>query len=534
MTIDPQTDPITAEVVRNGLIAAANEMNNIIVRTAFNPLLFDTKDFGIAVVSARGELWAEDSGLTAFIGCMPAVIQTALAARGPEHYRPGDVYIVNDPYLTGTHISDTTVYMPVHHGNELVAFVAVTAHWADVGGRTPGGWDMTSTELFQEGVCFTHQRLIVEGEPAEDILALISANTRFPTMVRGDLDAQIAACRAGAARIREYCDRYGAAGVTASMTRAIQTTADSVRTQIAALPDGIYTQSIVMDYDGIDLDSRPRVAVQVAVEGDRMKVTFDGTSPTSQGSMNITGIGTRSEVLAAIKSLMAPTEPTNAGHFANIDIELPPESLVNPTRPAGTDSFGFVGAAITELVVNALAPVFPASSRAGSYQLFGVYLLRVDPRHGEPFIMIDPLDGGHGAHAEGDGSTLIFSLDGDTLNLPVEVLENRYPLRCLQYAHDEQSRGRGEHNGGYGLVRDYQILEEGTVLKYANENTKNVLSKGVDGGTDGTANLVILRPGQSDEVVLTDRANEAGVLRPGDVVRTISGGGGGWGRSTDR
>ncbi|OUZ12418.1 hypothetical protein BHE97_01495 [Aeromicrobium sp. PE09-221] len=531
MTIDHAADPITAEVVRNALVATTHEMNNIIVRTAFNPLLFDTKDFGIAVISAEGELWAEDSGLTAFIGCMPAIVQTGLDKHGADHYRPGDVFIVNDPYLTGTHISDTTVYMPVHQGADLVAFVVVTAHWADVGGRTPGGWDMTSTEVYQEGLSFTHQRLVREGTPVEDMLELISANTRFPEIVRGDLDAQISACRAGVDRIRALCDRYGADGVVGAMRRTIAATSASVASQIAALPDGTYSQSIVMDYDGIDPDVRPEVCVQVTIEGDRIRVGFDGTSPTSQGSMNMTAIGTRSEVLSAVKGLMSPTDPTNAGHFRHVDVVLPPHSLVNPERPAGSDAFGFVGAAVMELVVNALAPVFPQTSRAGSYQLFGVYLLRVDPRHGDPFIMIDPLDGGHGAHASGDGSTAIFTLDGDTLNLPVEVMENRYPLRCLQYALSADSRGSGRHHGGYGLVRDYQVLEEGTVLKYANENTRNVLSKGVEGGLDGTPNQVILRPGQPDEVVLTDRGNEAGVLRPGDVVRTISGGGGGWGQA---
>ncbi|MEQ6898784.1 hydantoinase B/oxoprolinase family protein [Microbacterium sp. KR10-403] len=529
MSTTPVTDPITAEVVRNGLVAAANEMNNIIVRTAFNPLLFDTKDFGIAVLSADGELWAEDSGLTSFVGCMPATIQTGLRKHGAAHFRPGDVLIVNDPYLTGTHISDTTVYMPVHHEDALVAFVAVTAHWADVGGRTPGGWDMTSTELYQEGMCFTHQRLIAEDAPVDDLLDFISANVRFPEIVRGDLDAQIAACRAGAARVRALCERFGPGAVNSSMDRAIQSTASTVSERIAALPDGVHERSIVMDYDGIDQAARPVVAVQVAVDGDRIKVTFDGTSPTSQGSMNLTGIGTRSEVHAALKGLLAPLEPSNAGHFKNVDIELPQESLVNPTRPAGSDSFGFVAGALTEMIVNALAELFPETSRAGSYQLFGVHLIRTDPRHGEPFIMIDPLDGGHGAHSAGDGATAIFPGDGDTLNLPVEVLENRYPLRCLQYAYVDGSRGHGEHNGGYGLVRDYQVLEDGTILKYANENTKNVLSIGVAGGDDGEASRIILRPGESDEVVLTDRGNDAGELRAGDIVRTVSGGGGGWG-----
>ncbi|WP_226357177.1 hydantoinase B/oxoprolinase family protein [Pseudonocardia sp. ICBG601] len=450
-------DPVVTEIIANSMVATAHEMNNIVVRTAFNPLLYDTKDFAVAVLSPDGELWAEDPGLAVFIGCMPATVPSGLAKLGADGYGDGDVLIVNDPYLTGTHISDTTVYAPVLHEGRLVAFVAVTAHWADVGGRTPGGWDMTSTELFQEGLCFTHQRLVRGHEPVADMLDLIASNVRFPDIVRGDLDAQMSACRAGATRIVALCERYGAAVVRGAMDRTVDATARAVARRVEALPDGTVTRSVEMDYDGVDPDVRPRVSVSVTVRGDRMHVGFDGTSGVAQSSMNITAAGT------------------------------------------------------------------------GSYQLFGVYLLRTDPTHGDPFIMIDPIDGGHGGHSSGHGETLVFSLDGDTLNLPVEVMENRYPLRCLRYSFAEGSEGAGEHAGGRGIVRDYQVLEDGTVLKYANENTRDVLSRGSGGGGDGEASHVVLRPGTDTEETLWRRGNDAGELRPGDVVRAVSGGGGGWG-----
>lgn len=527
-------DPITAEVVQNALISAAHEMNNIIVRTAFNPLLFDTKDFGIAILSPSGELWAEDSGLTTFVGCTSTLIKLGIARRGVGDYRDGDVFIVNDPYLTGTHISDTTIYSPVFASDNLVAFVAVTAHWADIGGRTPGGWDMTATEIFQEGMVFSHQRLVSGGEEVRDMTMLISQNVRFPEIVRGDLDAQFAACRAGAARITALCDRYGLLAVRGSMERAIAATAHATRARIAAAPNGKWSRTVQMDYDGIDPDNRPTLSVQVEIDGETVRVGFDGTSSTSQGSMNVTAIGTEASVRAALKGLLAPLEPTNSGHFDGIRIDLPENSLVNPTRPAGSDSYGLVASALSELLVMALAEAFPDTARAGSYQLFGVYLLRTDARHGDPFIMIDPIDGGHGGHGVGDGSTTIFSVDGDTLNLPVEVLENRYPLRCLQFSLAREAGGAGMGNGGSGVIRDYQVLEAGTILKYANENTKSVLSQGVDGGEDGTPSYIVLRPGTVDEVVLTDRGNDAGVLNPGDIVRAVSGGGGGWGKPPTR
>ncbi|QIZ37818.1 hydantoinase B/oxoprolinase family protein [Saccharopolyspora sp. ASAGF58] len=524
-----RVDPVTSEIINNALVATAHEMNNVIVRTAFNPLLFDTKDFAIAVLSPDGELWAEDPGLTVFIGCLPATIKSGIAKIGRAHFRDGDVLIVNDPYLTGTHISDSTIYMPVVHEGELVAFVAVTAHWADIGGRTPGGWDMTSTELFQEGLCFTHQWLVREHEPVEDMLDFIAANVRFPDLVRGDLDAQISACRIGAARLVALCRRYGPETVRDSMTQVVESTKVAVAKHIAALPDGSYTQSVDMDYDGIDPDIRPRLSVTMTVRGDRVTATFDGTSGTAQSSMNVPAVGTRSAVLAAVKGLLAPLEMTNEGHFANIDFEFPADSLINPRRPAGCDSYGLVADAIGELTLMALSPLFPETGRAGSYQLFGVYLMRTNPAYGDPFIMIEPIVGGHGGHSAGDGSTVIFGLDGDTLNLPTEVMENRYPLRCLRYELALDSAGNGASRGGCGVLREYQILEEGTILTYANENTRSVLARGVDGGHDGQPSYLVLHPGTDREEVLKMRSNDAADLRPGDVLRTVSGGGGGWG-----
>lgn len=528
-TIGAHTDPVTSEVIRNAMTATANEMNNIIVRTAYNPLLFDSKDFGIAVLSATGELWAEDSGLSCFLGCIHELVKSGIDKRGPDGFADGDILIVNDPFLTGTHISDTSVYMPVMHQGVLVAFIAVTAHWADIGGRNPGGWDMTATELFQEGMCFTHQRLVRAGEPVQDLFDFIESNVRFPDIVRGDLESQISACRTGRDRIAALCERYGRDTVVESMGHVLASTQEETARRIEALPDGDYSRSIRMDYDGIDPQARPRISVTMSVRGSRITASFDGTSPAADSSCNLAPIGTRSSVLVAIKSLLAPTEPTNAGHFANVDFDLPEGTVLSPTRPRATDSYGYAAVAVIELTQLALAELFPETSRAGAYQLFGVYFMRTDPASGYPFIMIEPNPGGHGGHSKGDGASLVFMMDGDTQTLPVEVMENRYPVRCLRYEFAEETAGAGASRGGYGLIREYEVLEPGTVLKYMNEGTKEVTAQGVNGGEDGAPSRVVVRPDTDHEVVLFDRGDYSGELKPGDIVRSISGGGGGWG-----
>src|SRR5579872_6809349 len=184
-------DIVTAEIIRNALTAAAAEMSKTLVRTAYNPLLYEVQDFGLGIVSLDGHLWAEAPGITDFIGALPDTIKTGLAKFGPHGYAEGDVLIVNDPYLTGSHISDTCVYLPVFYGGELVAFAAATAHWADIGGKTPGGWCPDSTDVYQEGICFSHQKLVAAGRPNADLWNLIAGNVRYPDLVRGDLDAQI-------------------------------------------------------------------------------------------------------------------------------------------------------------------------------------------------------------------------------------------------------------------------------------------------------------------------------------------------------
>lgn len=521
-------DPVTREIVRNALVSIAHEMNDVIVRTAYNPLLFETKDFAIAILSPDGDLWADDPGLVIFLSNMPTTVKSGLTKIGSANFNEGDVLIVNDPYLTGTHVSDTSVYAPVFVDGQLTAFVAITAHWADIGGRTPTGWDMTAEDIVQEGLCFTHQRLYAAGERRDDLFDLIEANVRYPMMVRGDLEAQLSACRIGARRIADLCADFGRDIVLSGMADVIELTARSVAERIAALPRVKESREITMDYDGVDWSQRPTVRVSVETGGDQIEVSLEGTSGVARTSMNLTEHGTRSAVLAAVKGLVAPTEPANAGHFRNVRIDVPPGLLVSPQRPAATDSYGLVVQVVIELTIAALAEAFPDTGRAGSYQMLSVSFMRKAGRDGDPFLMIDPVHGGHGAHSGAEGATLIFAGNGDTLNLPVEVMENRYPVRCEEYSLAHEAGGDGRHRGGAGLKRVYRMMEGDIDLTYVNENTLDVLARGETGGGTGRPNEIRVTSDDGTEVALEGRGNEY-PLRKGDRVHVRTGGGGGWG-----
>lgn len=528
-------DPITTEIIRNGLNAAAAEMSHTLVRTAYNPLLYEVQDFGTGIVSARGELWAEGAGgVPPFLGALPDTVRGGLERWGEEGLADGDILIANDPFLSGTHLSDVTICAPIIVDGTLIAVAAATAHWADLGGKTPGGWCPDSTDVYQEGLCFQHQKLVDAGEPVSALWELIACNVRFPTVVRGDLEAQIAACRQGVIRTKALCERYGDDVVRAAMDDVIERTDAAVRDVVRTLPDGRYSARIAMDSDGVTPGARPAVGITIEIKGDRILVSFEGSSQVASGPLNLPAIGTRAHIAAALKGLIMPLDAANHGHFRSIEFSLPPGLIVSPERPAPTDCYGYVGVVLIFLTMKALADAVPDLCPAGGYQLFSVYFHRVDPRDGEPFNFIDILAGGDGARMDGDGPTLIFAGAGDESNTPVEVLETRFPLRCERYELVPEVAGAGRYVGGFGVRRDYRVLEPGLYIQVSVENAADTTARGVAGGSDGRPSSVVVWPGTDRETRITEKTSFFGPLSVGDVVSATSGGGGGWGPPGER
>jgi N-methylhydantoinase B len=519
-------DVFTAEIVRNGMHSAAVEMAKTLARTAHSTLLFDVQDFGVGIVGPDGGVWGEAPGISVFTGCLGEIVRHANARIAPGELADGDVLLVNDPYLTGTHLSDVSVYMPIFAGGELIAFAISTAHWADIGAKAPGGWCPDSTDVYQEGVCFSHQRLVRAGEPNRELMTLIADNVRLPETVLGDLEAQIAAGRRGVERVRALCSRYGVDGVRRSMAHVLDRTDEAMRERIAALPDGTYEAGVTLDDDGAG--ASPRLQISVTVDGDRIHASFAGTSPAAAGPVNLPAIGSRGAVRVALKALLLPHDRTNDGHFRCVDFDLPPGLLTSPERPSPCDSFGYVNGAIGQLVFQALGSVAPSTASAGGLQLLAVFLSRVDPSLGKPFMFIEPVHGGNGAGWSSDGATLARFADGDSASTSTEVLELRYPLRCERFELRGEAAGPGRFRGGLGIRRDYRVLEPGIELQTANENTGDVLGRGVDAGLDGLANEVVLWPGTARERTLSRRVSRH-ELEVGDVVSLRSGGGGGVG-----
>lgn len=527
-------DIITVEVVRNGVIAAAREMATTLVRTAYNPLLYDVQDFGLGIISPQGETWAEAPGMTVFVGALPHTVRCGIAAHGREAIRDGDVLIANDPYTTGNHISDVSVYMPVFHEGELLAFTASVAHWADIGGKTPGGWCPDSTDVYQEGICFAHEKLVAAGRRVDALWRIVSNNTRYPDIVLGDLQAQIASCRQGAERLRTLCRKYGFDAVRGSMAATIETTEQAMRRRIRDIPDGRYGASLMMDHDGVALGDPFPIAVQLTVAGDAITASFEGTSPVRAGPVNAPEHAIRSVVRAAIKGVLAPTEPSNEGDFRPVHFEIPKGLVISPERPAPVDSYGYACIAAYELTMRSLAQAVPDACIAGGATLCMPTISRVNQRDGRPFILSDPIDVGNGARPNADGPTMSINVMGDVPNSPVEVVEMRYPIRIERFELRSGAAGHGRFRGGTGVRRDYRVLENGVALYIATENTRETTAQGFDGGSSGGATEVLINPGSEAGVVLHDRGGFPGGLRAGDVISMRSGGGGGWGDPATR
>lgn len=533
-TTPTRIDVITAEIVRNGMIAAAHEMAQTFVRASYSPLYYELKDFGVGIVSASGQLWGEDPGLAVFVGCLSDTIKTGIETIGADGFAEGDVVLANDPFLTGTHVADTSIYLPIFNDGELIAFAIGTAHWADIGGKTPTGWSPDSTDVYQEGICFPHVKLFHAGCRDQDLWRLIESNVRFADTIMHDLEANLAACRQGVARVQQLCRRYGNESVRRSMELVIERTDQAVRTQIAAIPDGHYTASSMLDDDGVDATKPFPVCVGVEVHGDSITVSYDGTSETRSGPVNITEIGAKAAARVALKALTLPNDPSNEGHFLALGFRLKPGLAVTASRPAPTDSYGYLVVTTGELIIRALAQAVPERCPAGGSQFMGVFLSRVDPRDGSPFIFIDAVAGGTGGRPTGAGQILAVLGNGDVPNLPVEVLENRYPLRCERRVLDPEQAGAGAFRGGFGVHQDIRINESGLRLVTAIESTRDPISRGLGGGLDGRPGYVVARRGGAKPETIRGKVSYHGPYGPGDVLSIHGPGGGGWGNPVDR
>jgi len=530
---DGRLDPFSLEIVQEGLIAIADEMFVTTQRTSQSTIIYEVLDFAVGLTDPAGDLITQGNGVTLFLGTLGQAVRALLERFGPDRIAEGDILLTNDPYGGGgTHLSDVSIVMPVFHEGEIVAFAINKAHWTEVGGKDPGSVSTNTTEIFQEGMQFPVVKLYDRGLPNETVFDLISSNVRTPDMSIGDLQAQVASVRLAAGRFQELADRYGIELVTASMARMRAKSAELTRRELAKLPAGTYE---VEDFIDADADGGPyRICAKVTVSADAFVCDFTGTHPQLKSPMNCTRTALKSAVQMVFKALVGPNLPLNEGSFDPLEVICPDRTVFTAERPAPVSTYWEVVVRIADLVWKALAEAVPDRTTAGHFLSLCCDLIAgPHPDTGELFILFEPNAGGWGAGHGKDGERALVSIgDGETYMIPVEVAEQKYGVVIEQYALNTTDAGAGRWRGGEGIVKDFRITaEEVTVTGIVGRH--EFPAWGAAGGHAGSRNELhfIYADGRPPEVT----GMVSGVrLRRGDLVRVVTGSGGGWGDPLER
>jgi N-methylhydantoinase B len=520
-------DAITVEIIRNGVLAVTEEMKTNLMRTAYNMIIYEALDFTVGLFTIEGDTVSIGLGLPMFIRGMSSTVRATSQRFPRETMRPGDIYITNDAYLTGSHLNHITLTAPVFHEGELVAFTCCMAHWLDIG----GSMGHVTTDIYSEGLQIPIMKYQDAGRVNEDLVNIIAMNVRLPSLALGDLRAQVTAITTGERRFLELVQRYGRQEVLESIAAIMDNTDAAARAAVATIPDGLYEAESFMDDDGLDIGTRVPIKVKVEVSAGRMKIDLSEVSSQVSGFYNsglTTGIACAQ---VAYKCLTTPTQyPVNDGSFRSLEVVMPPGRVISATRPAPMRWWMTYPMTVIDTIFKALAPALPEKVIAAHHaDLVTAMIHGIHPRDSRLYIAaIGPTGGGWGAKHNEDGVGVTVCInDGDTHNSPTEQIESKYPILVERYALRTDSGGAGRHRGGLGADLVVAALAPLTV----STTIERVHCKpwGLQQGLSGEGNEVGVRTGGEWKKDLPNGKLMQQRLRKGDAFLLRSGGGGGFG-----
>jgi N-methylhydantoinase B/oxoprolinase/acetone carboxylase alpha subunit len=515
-------DPIELELFKNIFVSISEEMGAVLGRTSLSPNIKERKDFSCALFNQKGETFAQGSHIPVHLGAMPLSVQACLKT---INFDEGDLVILNDPYRGGTHLPDITCISPVFIGKKLAFFVANRAHHSDVGGMTPGSMPL-ATEIYQEGLIIPPLKIIQKGKLNNYLLNFILANVRTPDELKGDLLAQVAANNKGKQRLEEIIKKYGVKKIL-HYTHLIQLYSERIlRETIKDIPDGTYAFTDYMDDDGIR--NKPiKIAVKLNVKKDEVLIDFSSSSPQVEGSVNANFAVTYSAVLYVFRSLIEEDIPFNTGLMKPLKIKVPQGSILNAQHPAATAGGNVeTSQRIVDVLLGALSLAIPekipaASSGTMNNVAFGGY----DPFRKRTFAYYETIGGGMGGSFDSPGLSGVHTHMTNSLNTPLEALENYLPLKIKRYCLRRGSGGEGRHKGGEGIIREYEFFVP-TQVTIISERRK-FSPFGAQGGENGKKGKNSLLS-KGKKIVLNSKVNLK--VLPGDVLRVETPGGGGYGK----
>lgn len=529
-------DPVTFGVLSAALASIAEEMGAALRASSYSPIIREMQDYSCALFDPAGRLVAQGEFIPAQLGAIALVVRSTIDAQGGS-LAPGDVFIANHPYRGGAHTPDVNVIRPVfetgRRSGGLLGWVGTVAHQVDFGGANPGTEGADHRDLFAEGLILPPVRLETAAGPSTDLYELIAANVRDPVATLADLRAQVASCRVGERRLLDLVRRYGRSTIQAAFRDAIDHAELRTRAALAALPDGEAVAAACLDDDGMG-GPPTRIAVRLEKRDDRLTVDLSDSAGQVPGGLNVPWASTLAAVAYLVRAVSDPTIPANEGTLAPVTVICPEGSVLRPRLPAAVSVRHLTIQRLADVMMRAATSLWPESLPVAGHFVgfFSLMAVGPSPRDGRPVVFQDVVGGGTGAHADGPGLDAVDTHLSNVGLLSAEVCETEYSWRLVRSELLPGSGGRGRWEGGRGVRRTYEVLAAPQpVVLYCEQTDPRWRPWGAGGGADGAVTRLVVRDGAGRRL----RAPTKGTitLEPGSTVTIETGGGGGYGPSSD-
>lgn len=531
---DLSIDPVTLAVLKGRLEQIADEMDATLFRSAFNPIIAEAHDASHGLYDAvTGETLVQGkSGLPIFVGVMSFAVKAVIDKIARDGgLQDGDVYIFNDPYDGGTHLSDFKLVRPFFRDGAVFCYLASVGHWHDVGGNVPGNYNPVATECFQEGMLIPPVKLFEAGTLRQDIVDIMMANSRLPGSLYGDLNGQINALDLGARRLGALLDDYGDGTVQEALNGLRARAAQLMASSIADLPDGKYACDDWLDNDGIT-DEPLKIALDLTVAGDQMTLDFSRSADACAGPVNIARSTAVASCYVALKHIFADV-PANAGVMEPIKIIIPEGSLLGVGAPKPVGGYTETILRIIDVMFGAMSQIAPDQVNGCAYGTINALSMAGYRKDGRRWVLFSFFGGGHGGHPEGDGLNHGNAPISTATIPPLEILEAAYPVMFTQWALRPDSGGVGRHRGGLGAVYEIELLEEQADVFLFGERGKYPPAGVLGGGTGALNRFSFEQDDGIHEPALVSKAGNISI-RKGQKVRLETPGGGGYGTVSER
>lgn len=527
-------DPITLAVLKGRLEQVADEMDATLFRSAFNPIIAEAHDASHGLYHATtGETLVQGkSGLPIFVGAMAFAVKAVIDKAAKDgNLQDGDVYIFNDPYDGGTHLSDFKLVRPFFRDGRVFCYLASVGHWHDVGGNVPGNYNPVATEAFQEGMVIPPVKLYAAGQLRQDVVDILRANTRLPDSLYGDMNGQVNALDLGARRLHALLDEYGDGTVAEALAELKKRAAIQFRSLLRELPDGRYAAEDFLDNDGIR-DEALRIGLEVVIEGKTLTLDFSRTSPACAGPLNIARSTAIAACYVAIKHIF-PDVPANSGVLEPVKFVIPETSLISVRAPKPVGGYTETILRVIDVIFQAFAQIAPERVNGCAYGTINALSLAGHRKDGRRWVMFSFFGGGHGGHPQGDGLNHGNAPISMATIPPLEILEAAYPVMFTEWSLRADSGGAGRNRGGLGAVYEIELLEEEADLFLFGERGKYAPA-GVLGGHAAQRNRFFYpKDGKAAEPAMVSKLHDV-KLKKGDRIRLETPGGGGYGPPSER